>query len=63
MTGLTVTEAKDLANMNNLNLEISGNNMNSGTVVAYRQSEEKGSKVEKGSVITVSFKNTQSVLD
>lgn len=62
-TGLTVTEAKDLASMNNLNLEISGNNMNSGTVVAYRQSEEKGSKVEKGSVITVSFKNTQSVLD
>lgn len=62
-TGLTVTEAKDLAKMNDLNLEINGNSMNSGTVVAYRQSEEKGTVAEKGSVVTVTFKNTQSVLD
>lgn len=62
-TGLTVTEAKTVAGTNNLNIEINGNNMNSGTVVAFRQSVEKGSKVEKGTVITVSFKNTESVLD
>lgn len=62
-TGLTVSEAKDLAKMNDLNLEISGNNMTSGTVVAFRQSEEKETTVEKGTVITVNFKNTQSVLD
>lgn len=62
-TGLTVSEAKDLARMNDLNIEISGNNMSSGTVVAFRQSEEKETKVEKGTVITVTFKNTQSVLD
>lgn len=62
-TGLTVNEAKDLARMNDLNIEISGNNMSSGTVVAFRQSEEKETKVEKGTVITVTFKNTQSVLD
>ena len=62
-TGLTVTEAKSVAKTNNLNIEINGNNMNSGTVVAFRQSVEKGSKVEKGTVITVSFKNTESVLD
>jgi hypothetical protein len=37
--------------------------MSSGTVVAYRQSEEKQAKVEKGTVVTVTFKNTQSVLD
>lgn len=61
--GLTVNEAKDLARLNDLNLEISGNNMTSGTVVAFRQSEEKETKVEKGTVITVTFKNTQSVLD
>ncbi|MGN1123733.1 MAG: penicillin-binding transpeptidase domain-containing protein, partial [Eubacterium sp.] len=61
--GLTVSEAKDLAKMNDLNLEISGNNMASGTVVAFRQSEEKDTEVEKGTVIKVSFKNTQSVLD
>ena len=61
--GLTLSEAKDLAKMNDLNLEISGNNMASGTVVAFRQSEEKDTEVEKGTVIKVSFKNTQSVLD
>jgi stage V sporulation protein D (sporulation-specific penicillin-binding protein) len=62
-TGLTVNEAKDLARTNNLNIEINGNNMSSSTVVAYRQSEEKDSKVEWGTVVTVTFKNTQSVLD
>lgn len=62
-SGLTVSEAKSLAENSKLNIEISGNNMNSGTVVAFRQSEEKGAKVEQGTVIKVSFKNTQSVLD
>lgn len=62
-TGLTVNEAKDLARTNDLNIEITGNNMSSGTVVAYRQSDEKETKVEKGAVVTVAFKNTQSVLD
>ena len=37
--------------------------MSSGTIVAYRQSEDKSAKVEKGTVVTVTFKNTQSVLD
>lgn len=62
-TGLTVNEAKDLATSSNLNIQIAGNSMSSGTVVAYRQSEEKQAKVEKGTVVTVTFKNTQSVLD
>lgn len=62
-TGLTVTEAKDLASSSSLNIQIAGNSMSSGTVVAYRQSEEKQAKLEKGTVITVTFKNTQSVLD
>lgn len=61
--GLTVNEAKDLASSSNLNIQIAGNSMSSGTVVAYRQSEETQAKVEKGTVITVTFKNTQSVLD
>ena len=61
--GLTVNEAKDLASSSNLNIQIAGNSMSSGTVVAYRQSEETQSKVEKGTVVTVTFKNTQSVLD
>ncbi len=62
-TGLTVNEAKNLASSSNLNIQIAGNSMSSGTVVAYRQSEEKQAKVEKGTVVTVTFKNTQSVLD
>ena len=51
--GLTVNEAKDLASRSNLNIQIA----------AYRQSEETQAKVEKGTVVTVTFKNTQSVLD
>ena len=62
-SGLTVNEAKDLASSSNLNFHIAGNSMSSGTVVAYRQSEETQAKVEKGTVVTVTFKNTQSVLD
>lgn len=61
--GLTVNEAKELASSSNLNIQIAGNSMSSGTVVAYRQSEETQAKVEKGTVVTVTFKNTQSVLD
>lgn len=62
-SGFTVNEAKDLASSSNLNIQIAGNSMSSGTVVAYRQSEETQAKVEKGTVVTVTFKNTQSVLD
>lgn len=62
-SGLTVNEAKDLASSSNLNIQIAGNSMSSGTVVAYRQSEGTQAKVEKGTVVTVTFKNTQSVLD
>ncbi|MBR2100738.1 MAG: PASTA domain-containing protein, partial [Eubacterium sp.] len=62
-TGLTISEANRAAAESNLNIEISGNNLSSSTVVAYRQSVEKGTEVGIGSVVTVSFKNTQSVLD
>ena len=61
--GLTISEANAAAAERNLNIEISGNNLSSSTVVAYSQSTEKGTKVDVGSVITVSFKNTKSVLD
>ena len=62
-TGLTVSEANQAAAEANLNIEISGNDLSSSTVVAYRQSTDKGTKVDIGTVITVSFKNTHSVLD
>lgn len=61
--GLTVSQANKLAAENNLNLEISGNSANNALVVAYKQSEATDSEVEIGTVITVSFKSTQAVLD
>ncbi|MBR6392033.1 MAG: PASTA domain-containing protein [Eubacterium sp.] len=61
--GLTVSEANSAAAEAGLNIEIKGNNLSQSTVVAYRQSTEKGTEVEIGSVVTVTFKNTRSVLD
>lgn len=62
-TGLSVNEAKSLAKTNNLNIEISGHDISSGSVIASRQSDDPGASVEQGTVITVTFKNTESVLD
>lgn len=62
-TGLTVTEANKLAADSNLNIEISGNSAANALVVAYKQSEAEGSEIEIGSVVTVTFKSTQAVLD
>jgi stage V sporulation protein D (sporulation-specific penicillin-binding protein) len=62
-TGLTVSEAKSLAKTNNLNIVVSGNDLTEGSVVASRQSDDKGTTVEQGTVITVTFKSTESVLD
>lgn len=61
--GLSISEANALAGEYNLNIEITGNDLSASNIVAYRQSTEKGTKVEYGSVVTVSFKNTNSVLD
>ncbi len=60
-TGLTISEAKSIASQYNLNIKLSGNT-SSGTV-AYKQSLTAGDEVEIGTVITVSFKSTTSVLD
>lgn len=62
-SGLTISEVNAKASAAGLNVEIRGNNLSSSSVVAYSQSAEKGSKAEIGSVIRVSFKNTNSVLD
>ena len=62
-TGCSVSEAKALAQAHNLNIEITGNDLSSGNVKAYRQSEKQGSMAAQGKVVVVSFKNTESVLD
>ncbi len=61
--GLSISEANSVAAEYNINLEVTGNDLSASNIVAYRQSVEKGTKVEYGSVVTVSFKNTNSVLD
>ena len=62
-TGMTVSEANRTAGEYNINIEITGNSLSSASVVAYKQSVAKGKKIEIGSVVTVSFKSTTSVLD
>ena len=62
-TGLTVSEVNALAASKKLNVEFSGSGLESANSSAYRQSEESGTVVEIGSVITVTFKNNDSVLD
>lgn len=61
--GKTVSEANRLAAESNLNIQISGNSSSNAMVVAYKQSEAAGTEVEIGTVIAVSFKSTQAVLD
>ncbi len=62
-TGLSISEANSAAASKDLNIKISGNNLTSEAVVAYAQSVESGNEVDIGTVITVSFKSTNSVLD
>lgn len=52
-TGLTVSQANQLAVDYGLNMYINGNTSNS---TAYSQSAEAGKEVEKGTVITVNFR-------
>lgn len=62
-TGLTVSEANRRAAEYDLNIVISGNDSRSSKVVAYKQSEAAGNEVGIGTVIKVTFKSTESVLD
>lgn len=62
-TGLTISEANRIASSYNLNIKISGNDSTSSGVLAYKQSESEGTEVAIGTVITVSFKSNQALLD
>ena len=62
-SGLTVAEVNQLAAESGLNIRFSGNNLESSSVTAYRQSSAKGSEVEKGTVITVFFLASSGVSD
>ncbi len=62
-TGKSVSEVNQLAAENNLNIRITGKDTSNRMVAAYKQSEAAGTEVEIGTVITVSFKSNQAVLD
>lgn len=57
-TGLTVSQANEVATNAGLNMYINGNTTDS---TAYSQSIEKGKAVEEGTVITVSFREVVNV--
>ncbi len=62
-SGLTVQQANRLAVDSGLNIKISGSSLQSSDIVAYKQSIEKDTTVNKGAVITVYFKTTVGVND
>lgn len=61
--GKSLSEVNQLAAENNLNIRISGKDTSNAMVSAHKQSETAGTEVEIGTVITVSFKSNQAVLD
>ena len=59
-TGYTVSQANVLAAEYKLNIKFSGYSLSGSDVVAYSQSITPGESVEIGSVITVSFRSSDS---
>ena len=62
-TGLSITQAQNLANARGLNMNPSGNTFQSGELRAYDQSEPKEKEMELGSFVTVYFKSNYDVTD
>lgn len=62
-TGLSVTEAYELAADSNLNIQISGVSHSGSSVVAYKQSMVAGQEVTVGTVMTVYFRTQEGVED
>lgn len=62
-TGLSVSAANARAAAAGVNIKLTGNDLSTGTVVAYKQSEEPGATVDSGAIITVYFKHEDGVND
>lgn len=60
--GLTAAGVNELAVKNGLNVQFSGSAVTVSGVTAYKQSVDAGTQVERGTIITVSFKDS-SVMD
>ncbi len=61
-SGMTVSQANQLAVKRGFNLRISGNTLQADNIIAYEQDYAEGTELELGSVIVVSFK-TSGILD
>lgn len=62
-SGMSVSEVNSTALSYGLNVQIRGNSLSGSVVSAYNQSVEHGTKVEKGTVITVYFMSGASAGD
>ena len=63
LTNLSVSEANQKALEYGLNPKIFGNSLTMGESVSYKQSEEAGSQVDEGTVVTIYFKSNVDVND
>lgn len=63
LTGLSVNEATNRALAAGINIKISGNSLLASELISYKQSIEKGTQVECGTVVTVSFKSNTGITD
>ena len=60
---MTVANASYYAAQTGLNIKIAGNALQSAGLTAYRQSIEKETKTEYGSMVTVYFKTNTGITD
>ncbi len=61
--GLTVYDASSLATANGLNLKIAGSSADEWSIVAMKQDIPAGTEVDKGSLVTVTFRAGTTILD
>ena len=60
LVGLTMSQVNSVATNAGLNVTFKGNTLSNVVVVSYSQSITKGTKVNKGSVVEVYFRSTES---
>ncbi len=63
LTGLTMSEANRIAVNAGFNIKIAGTTQGEGNVVSYKQSIEKDTVAEVGTIITVYFSSSENVAD
>ena len=63
LTGLTMTEANRVAINSGFNIKIAGATQGAGQMVSYKQSIDKGTSADVGSVITVYFRSSEIISD